>query len=132
HDAIAPSVDGAADELLVHSVPVDVGGVDEVDAALEGAVHPGDHGVRARLPVDRRAEPDPRHLEPAEAAPQHGARPRARLQFLIHARVKRAYPSRSPGILANPARSRTAASRRRSRRWLELAAYSSYADSVIF
>ncbi len=40
HDAVALAVhlEGAADELLAFALVVDVGGVDEVDAPVQGAV----------------------------------------------------------------------------------------------
>ncbi len=42
NDAVAAVADGAADELLVASGAVHVGGVEEVDAGVEGAVDDGD------------------------------------------------------------------------------------------
>src|SRR6185295_4196545 len=71
HDLIAPALDGPADNLLVHAVPVDVGGVDQVDAAIERAMEVRDDGISTRLAVDRRAEADGRHLEPTQPATHH-------------------------------------------------------------
>ena len=45
HDLVAAVGDGAADELLVGVGAVDVGGVEEGDAELEGAVDGGDRLV---------------------------------------------------------------------------------------
>ena len=108
HDLIAPSLDGPADELLVHAVPVDVGGVDQVDPALERAVQARDHGIGARLAVDGRAEADGGHLEPTQAATLHRALERGKgpICFVgaLDSRLNVAR-SRSPGLsypLASP------------------------------
>ena len=65
HDLVALGPDGAADELLVRVRAVDVGGIEEVDAQLEGPVD-GGHGLVAVAGAVELA-----HAHAAEALGRH-------------------------------------------------------------
>ena len=86
HDLVATPVDGPADQLLGHPVAVGVGGVDQVDAPVEGGVDDGHAlvGVGARCGEGHGAEPEGRHLGPAGAETTTGeerVRSHARLRY---------------------------------------------------
>src|SRR6185312_158769 len=66
HDAVAPPLEGAAQELLVVAPTVHVRGIEEIDAAVDGVLDEGDAGLVVALAVDagerHAAEPDRRYL----------------------------------------------------------------------
>src|SRR5262245_17916599 len=102
HDVLATSGDGAPDEPLVRERPVDVGGVEEVDAEAERAVDRRQSLLLVARPVElghaHAAEPDRRHLEPlAEGAPLHLlSLPRA------HGRKRTRFPRNRCGSVSFP------------------------------
>ena len=72
HEAAGVGVERLGDQLLAHLGPVGVGGVDEVDAELDGAAQDRLRALAVgRRPPDalagdpHRAEPEPAHLEVA-------------------------------------------------------------------
>ena len=69
--AIAAPSDGAANQFFVASEPVDVGGVDQVDAKLDGAMDGGDGLALIASTVEfahgHAAKADGRYLEPGQA-----------------------------------------------------------------
>ncbi len=86
HDLVATARDGPADQLLGHPVAVGVGGVDQVDAPVEGGVDDGHAlvGVGARGGEGHGAEPEGRDLGPAGAETttgEGGVRSHARLRY---------------------------------------------------
>ena len=65
HDAVAAPFERAADEVLAHALPVDVGGVEERDPVLERRVdHRDGRVVVDPHPEVVRPEADDRHLGP--------------------------------------------------------------------
>ena len=65
HDPVAAPFERAADEVLAHPLPVDVGGVEERDPVLERRVdHRNGRVVVDPHPEVVRPEPDDRHLGP--------------------------------------------------------------------
>jgi hypothetical protein len=81
HHLVAAVLDGPADELLVVPAAVHVGGVEEVDAEVEGAVDDRDGLLLVALAVElghaHAAEPESRHLRPvlAQSALVHFSSP---------------------------------------------------------